>query len=431
MTWEVICGDMRIAVPMLEPGFDACVTDCPYELGFMGKSWDKSGISFQVGTWRAVYEALKPGAHLLAFGGTRTVHRIACAIEDAGFEIRDQIQWLYGSGFPKSLDVSTAIDKAAGAERETLGPRTYADGTVGHWGVGSTYADDTHTSSLKAARATKLDTAPATPEAEAWQGWGTALKPANEPIIVARKPLSESTVAANVLRYGTGAINVDGCRIRIEDGDDIYAKNPHTVNQASNEIYGAFKAGSEYRVPSGRWPSNVILGCACEVEHGEGCAVRLLDEQSGHLHGAGYAQGPQEKWAYDLSETNTYGDGFVRAAGARFGDSGGASRFFYCAKASKEERRGGNHPTVKPVALMRHLVRLVTPPGGRVLDPFAGTFKTGEACVFEGFDFVGIDLDEANCETGRLRLSRASGKPAELPRPKRREKETPLFPGAE
>lgn len=435
MSYEVINGDMRIAVPMLEPGFDSCVTDCPYELNFMGKSWDRSGISFQVGTWRAAYEALKPGAHLLAFGGTRTVHRIACAIEDAGFEIRDQIQWLYGSGMPKGRDISKAIGRAAGG-------------------------------------------------AEQWAGWNTTLKPGHEPIVVARKPLSESTVEGNVLKYGTGGINVGACRIAIDPSDDIHSKNPHTVNRASNQVYGAFRAGSEYEVPEGRWPANVILTHSpeCEAqglkrvkgtkrpgrngsagafgrngiygraagdgqraaptyadedgsetveswECAPGCSVRLLNEQSGALHGAGN-KSPRAGVGddYELSAV-----GFRAYKGPPtviYRDSGGASRFYYCAKASQEERRGGNHPTVKPVALMRYLVRLVTPKGGRVLDPFAGTFKTGEACVIEGFDFTGIDLEEANCETGRLRLARASGQFVELPRAVKRQIETPLFGGA-
>ncbi len=381
MRAEVVNGDMRIAVPLLEPGFDSCVTDPPYELGFMGRAWDKSGVSFQVGTWRAVYGALKPGAHLLAFGGTRTVHRIACAIEDAGFEIRDQIQWLYGSGFPKSRNVSKEMEKEAYFE-----------------------------------------------EAERWQGWGTGLKPACEPIVVARKPLSESTVAANVLKYGTGAINVDASRVRraADDRFDYGVDGDEAQTTGESGIYGKFAAVTPYAPHAeGRWPANVILGCACEVEHDEGCAVRLLDEQSGVLTSNGQAR------PYRRGENNVYGKFNPDAmAPPRQTSKGGASRFFYCAKATKEERRGGSHPTVKPVALMRYLVRLVTPKAGRVLDPFAGTFKTGEGCVFEGFDFTGVELEEGNCTTGRLRLKRARGEWAEMPRPNRRQIDTPLFGGA-
>jgi DNA modification methylase len=473
---EIIWGDALIEMPMLAAAsFDSCVTDPPYELGFMGRGWDKSGVSFRPETWRAVFELLKPGAHLLAFGGSRTSHRIACAIEDAGFEIRDTIMWLYGSGFPKSLDVSKAIDKQGGESIAWFGPWLRSErerrgikqkdlaahfpsksggvtGCVANWELGLNLPTpeqfnilcDALDLSFKRIEEVEREvigyndrpkgwftgkdghdiTAPATETARQWEGWGTALKPAHEPIIVARKPLAEPNVAANVLEHGTGAINVDACRIEAADSQLVekYA-SVRNAPPRDNNVYGAdSRPRSEGNLEPhvlGRWPANVVLGCACEVEHEEGCAVRMLDEQSGDVKGAvsnGKRQG-----------TGFHGNFGGQAQTPGFNDAGGASRFYYCAKATRDERAGGDHPTVKPVSLMRWLVRLVTPPGGRVLDPFAGTFKTGEACVIEGFDFAGIEQDAKHCETGRARMLRAQGKPAELPKVERRQIPTPLF----
>ncbi len=215
------CLDVLRTLP--DNSVDSIVTDPPYELGFMNKRWDSTGIAYDVNVWRQCLRVLKPGGHLLAFGGSRTYHRLACAVEDAGFEIRDQIMWVYGSGFPKSLDVSKAIDKAAGAERERTGRRRVCQGTPIH-------KNGSHTSSPGWARPwmdapdeekeTLWETLPATPDALRWQGWGTALKPAHEPLVMARKPLAERTVAANVLKWGCGALNVDGCRVEAPDGVD-------------------------------------------------------------------------------------------------------------------------------------------------------------------------------------------------------------------
>lgn len=344
MTWRVLEGDCAEELKALpDNSFDSIVTDPPYALDFMGKSWDSFGGGKGFQAWCEEWSAeclrvLKPGGHLAAFGGTRTYHRMACAIEDAGFEIRDSLHWLYGSGFPKSLDVSKAIDKAAGAEREVTGVRQYADGTRGHFADASVYGDVMD-------GAKKFDTAPSTPAAIEWEGWGTALKPAHEPIVLARKPFP-GTVAANVLAYGTGGINVDACRVAGEV--------PHTIqgqSQNAGQLYGADQRDQREFVPnaSGRWPPNVLLS---------GDAVGELDQQSG------------------------------------------ASRFFPCfkyqAKASKRERPtvdGVSHPTVKPVELMRWLVRLVTPLGGLVLDPFGGTGTTAAACELEGFDSVLIERE--------------------------------------
>lgn len=323
---------------------------------------------------------LKPGGHLLAFGGTRTWHRLACAIEDAGFEMRDSIAWMYGSGFPKSLDVSKAIDKAAGAAREVVGTRTSGQ-TAGMQALGP--------SGIKGG---DYDiTAPATEAAQQWQGWGTALKPAFEPICVARKPLV-GTVAANVLAYGTGALNIDGSRIGTEGGgwNGLTAAGG-TWNA---ETTGLRKTG-EPSAPAGRWPANVVL---------DESQAEALDEQTAHLTGGGAS-----RFFYCAREDEPCGSEGIGTTGncsdtaAQDGVSTGVapvaietlgSRFMYVAKAPKSERPvvdGVAHATVKPLALMRWLVRLVTPPGGTVLDPFGGSGTTVEAAMLEGFDVIAIE----------------------------------------
>jgi hypothetical protein len=308
---------------------DAIVTDPPYELGFMGKKWDATGIAYSVELWREVLRVLKPGGHLLAFGGTRTYHRMTCAIEDAGFEIRDCVAWMYGTGFPKSLN--------------------------GPWG-------------------------------------GTALKPAHEPIVLARKPLI-GTVAANVQAHGTGALNVDGCRIGLAPGDQKseggrFDRGDYKGQQGGVAFGKAERCGTNTD-NLGRWPANVCL----DEE-----AAALLDAQSGELHArgnAGASKGGGGMYGHGPT-LNTFGAG----------DSGGASRFFYTAKASRKERGAGNtHPTVKPLALMRWLCRLVTPPGGLVLDPFTGSGTTALACKREGFRFIGIEREAAYVDIALDRLA--------------------------
>ena len=329
---------------------DSVVTDPPYELGFMGKSWDSTGIAYNVEMWKEVLRVLKPGGHLLAFGGTRTYHRMACAIEDAGFEIRDQMQWIYGSGFPKNMDISKAIDKKLGKTREVIGQYQYPDGKprVNH-------EQHKGTSFMSGGKAGKPIEAPASDEAKQWDGWGTALKPANEPIVVARKPLSEKTVAANVLRWGTGGLNIGGCRIgtkvRFNDGAGN-KPGGNALMMSKKEMPQDFKG-----TPCvGRFPANIILD---EV------AGELLDAQTGTL-----ASGGGE-------------------------NTGCASRFFYCAKAAKKERGEGNvHPTVKPLKLMKYLVKLVTPPKGVVLDPFTGSGTTAIACMNTKRNFIGFEMDK-------------------------------------
>ncbi|AEK08614.1 DNA methylase [Mycobacterium phage DLane] len=353
---------------------DAVVCDPPYELAFMGKKWDGSGIAFDVEMWEQCLRVLKPGGHLLAFGGSRTWHRLTVAIEDAGFEIRDSIAWLYGSGFPKSLDVSKAIDKAAGAKREALGTAVYGDGHVQRSSESIGYGG------CDPSADTRIVTAPATDAAKQWQGWGTALKPSFEPVVVARKPLV-GTVAANVLEHGTGALNIDACRVEAEGRPLLVLDAKETDNSAyAGRMNGSLAGGSKAAgtTDQGRWPTNVVFDEAAAAE---------LDAQTGTLKSglmrAGTKRAARDGAVYGrLDEDATPRDTYA--------DSGGASRFFpvfrYEAKAPGAERPRANgvaHPTVKPLDLMRWLVRLVTPPNGVVLDPFAGSGTTAEACIHE------------------------------------------------
>jgi site-specific DNA-methyltransferase (adenine-specific) len=376
MTFFVHHGDCREVMATLDAeSVDAVVCDPPYGLSFMGKGWDHGvpGVEF----WTEALRVAKPGAHLLAFGGTRTYHRLACAIEDAGWEIRDCVMWVYGSGFPKSHDVSKAIDKAAGAER--------GRSTVRSKSVSTCYAQDEWT---RLNAGTVLDAEAITPEAAQWSGWGTALKPAWEPIIVARKPLC-GTVAENVLTHGTGGINVDGCRVGTE--------STLTIRNGNSGEHGRY--GKDDRVftrenPPGRWPANLIHDGSDEV-------VGLFPQQQS---GANPSRRGSQKFR------TAYGEfaGNEECVSRRGADSGSAARFFYCAKASKADRSADNrHPTVKPTALMRYLCRLVTPPGGFVLDPFAGSGSTGKAAVCEGFDFVGIEREAEYVEIARARIAAA------------------------
>jgi site-specific DNA-methyltransferase (adenine-specific) len=418
MTYQILHGNNLDILPTLaDNSIDSIVTDPPYELGFMGKKWDSSGIAYSVELWQQCLRVLKPGGHLLSFGGTRTYHRVAVAIEDAGFELRDSIAWLYGSGFPKSLDVSKAIDKAAGAQREVvgtnkrhIGSETWQAEDGGRWDPRD--ADDKGYKSFDI-------TAPSTPEAQTWQGWGTALKPAFEPVIVARKPI-EGTVANNVLKWGTGGLNIDGSRIV---GEANRASGWSKSGSRASENLAM--SGANYdREPKpdnslGRWPANIIL---------DPYTAELLDHQSGTSTSKSANKGLQvsgQAGGLGGSKPN-YKDGTDTVRGHN--DSGGASRFFYVAKASKrdrnegleeletkvieigDERPSGNswerrgkgqdtprqnfHPTVKPTSLMEYLIKLVTPPNGTVLDPFTGSGSTGKAAILQGFDFIGIEMTE-------------------------------------
>lgn len=393
MTATIQRADAR-QLPLADGSVDAVVCDPPYELGFMGRAWDSTGVAYDQRTWREALRVLKPGGHLLAFGGSRTWHRLCVAIEDAGFEIRDSIAWLYGSGFPKSLDVSKAIDKAAGAERAVIGTgRDHAKRTVAA-GRGATICREGGPAPIG-----QIITAPATDDAHRWQGWGTGLKPAFEPIVVARKPLA-GTVASNVLAYGTGALNIDGCRVGNTVETWPVSRGPNTGNSMAGGVMAKRTTGT---APPGRWPSNVVLthqpllddhgqiiGDACAGGCVAGCPVAELDQQSGTLHARGNVH------------PSTSGGGRMLRPGPTIaadhgpGDSGGASRYFptfrYQAKADDWERpviNGAAHPTVKPLDLIRWLCRLITPPGGLILDQFAGSGTTLEAALLEGFRAIG------------------------------------------
>lgn len=314
---------------------DSVVTDPPYGLSFMNKKWDHDVPSVEF--WKEVLRVLKPGGHVLSFGGTRTYHRMAVNIEDAGFEIRDQIMWLYGSGFPKSLNVGKKI-----------------------------------------------------PE---YEGFGTALKPANEPIVLARKPLSEKTIVDNVLKWGTGALNIDGCKIPsekpIESG---------RAGRSSTEGFCTPNITNLKEYSEGRWPANVIL---------DEIAGELLDEQSGVLKPAG---NKDQSSRFKNTSGGCFSTHYENQKSIAT-ESGGASRFFYCAKASKSERNRGlenstnGHPTVKPIKLMEYLIKLITPPNGVVLDPFMGSGSTGVAAKNLGFDFVGMELDQEYFEIAEKRIN--------------------------
>lgn len=419
---KLILGDSVDKLKELDDNsIDSIVTDPPYGLSFMGKKWDYDVPSQEI--FEECLRVLKPGGYLLSFAGSRTYHRMAVRVEDAGFEIRDQIMWIYGSGFPKSQNISKMIDKKAGVERKVIGeydPRSKFDGSNrSDREIGGQQVAPSKTSKLSI-------TAPATDEAKQYEGWGTALKPAHEPIVMARKPLSEKTVVNNVLEWGTGGINIDDSRIGVDDNDDIFAKNPHTkggFGHSDASIYGNSKGSENYDPTQGRFPANVIF----DEEAG-----KILDEQTGELSTVG---SPKK---IDNSKTSIFGAGVPGFQ--MYGDKGGASRFFYCPKTSKRDRNEGldefeektrsdankmmgksgnfktgsgndrttefknNHPTVKPTDLMLYLIRLVTPKGGTTLDPFMGSGSSGKAATRGGFDFVGIEREEEYMEIAESRI---------------------------
>ena len=384
----ILVGDCKEQMAkMPDNSVDSIVTDPPYGLEFMGKEWDK-GVP-PVDYWQEALRILKPGGHLLSFGGSRTYHRMACAIEDAGFEIRDQIMWVYGSGFPKSLNVGKAIDKAAGYWRGR---------------AGKVASENSSMSGANYERSDKGE--PITPEAKQWEGWGTALKPAHEPIVVARKPF-DGTVANNVLAHGTGAMNIDGCRVETMGNDIPSAGNRTATFGTQQTVSGGDGSGGWQAEPTGRFPANFIHDGSDEV-------LELFPNAKGGTwnttKGARHFNNDGNLTEYKMSKQDI--------------SSGSAARFFYCAKANKKERNAGltgepvresdrtkddgaggdnprnrsntpkqnHHPTVKPVALMRYLVRLVTPPNGIVFDPFLGSGTTAVAAILEGFEWSGCEI---------------------------------------
>jgi site-specific DNA-methyltransferase (adenine-specific) len=400
---------------MASNSIDSIVTDPPYELGFMGKSWDSTGIANDVQLWKEVLRVLKPGGHLLSFGGSRTYHRMAVAIEDAGFEIRDQIMWVYGSGFPKSLNIDKAIDKAAGVEREVLGvKRMQPDIRGNNYAQGKRdYAGDT---------VPQYITEPATAAAKQWQGWGTALKPAHEPIVLARKPV-EGTVANNVLTYGVGGLNIDGTRVAYQGDYRSPARANGDVNSGGSFGAGVVPFDDAKAEQLGRFPANFIHDGSDEV-------VELFPNSNGaggstpNVKVTGFGDGiGNGTTIYTPDDRKEFNSG-----------SGSAARFFYCAKASKRDRNEGldgfdtkeihrygagigegltpnapaldknHHPTVKPTDLMQYLCRLITPPNGTILDPFLGSGSTGKAAMYEGFNFVGIELTDEYLPIAKARI---------------------------
>lgn len=429
MQYQLEHGDcLEVLRTLADSSVDAIITDPPYGLSFMGKKWDYDVPGVKI--WAECLRVLKPGGHLLAFAGTRTQHRMAVRIEDAGFEIRDMIAWVYGSGFPKSLDVSKAIDKAAGAEREVIGKTVRSANRAAA-------PDQSGGKSYRLEGESEI-TRPATDEAKQWQGWGTALKPALEPITVARKPLV-GTVAANVLGHGTGALNIDGCRVPAE-----------TMPQNTGNGGMPRRHEDEQRDPGivsqphalGRWPANVIhdgsneILAAFPVAPGQmaDASRSTKPRNSQHIYGA-LRRGRGDEASANTDNAGAVG--FSMRPGMRRLDTGSAARFFYCPKASRADRNegteglpqrqggmvsntsgqhltrrddyeppqvGNHHPTVKPTDLMSYLCRLVTPPGGLVLDPFMGSGSTGKACMREGFRFLGIEREAEYLAIARARI---------------------------
>lgn len=376
---KLITNDCIAAMKeMPENSVDSIVTDPPYELGFMGKSWDSTGIAFNVAVWREALRVLKPGGHLIAFSGSRTYHRMAVAIEDAGFEIRDQIMWVYGSGFPKSMSVSKAVESHLlnGKSNPIALRKTEQEGDGESYqltGKNNGILGETRVYDRK-------EFTPSTDQAKEWEGWGTALKPAHEPMVLARKPIA-GTVANNVLTYGVGGLNIDGSRV---EGEVPSVPQPAG---GSGDIYG-FKNGegrngqmSEPH-PSGRWPANFIHdGLDTEWAKFFYCAKTSKRDRNEGLDGFEEKQQDESR-----KEGNPGGD--------------------------NPRNRGVNkvanyHPTVKPTDLMRYLVRLVTPANGTVLDPFMGSGSTGKACVYEGFDFIGIDMTQEYVDIAQARIDYA------------------------
>lgn len=440
-SYKLYNGNMLDMLEVIEPNtIDSIVCDPPYELNFMGKGWDNSGIAFQPDTWKKCYEVLKPGGYLLAFGGSRTFHRIACAIEDAGFEIRDTICWMYGSGFPKSMSLGKVIEG-----KQVLGSANVKDikklkgkkEIVG----GGWNANEVEQGKRKIEyEQVKTEVEYTTELGKKWQGWGTALKPSFEPIIVARKPFKGSLVD-NVIEYGVGGINIDECRVET-NGEQV---DIHHTKGASMFNQGNYKEIDRFNSTQGRFPANTILTYD-ETDFDEVCGGFPITE----THSMG-----NKKTA---KSTGMFGVGNITNMN-RISSKGSASRYFYCAKASKKDRdegldeleskkfysnlntkngsgerldgratpiRKNTHPTVKPTELMQYLVRLVTPNGGTVLDPFNGSGSTGKAVMYENkernknYKYIGIELTEEYLPIAKARIEYVCNLPI-------KEKQTNIF----
>ena len=425
--YKLYLGNMLDMLEVIEPNsIDSIITDPPYELNFMGKGWDNSGIAFQPDTWKKCYEVLKPGGYLLAFGGSRTFHRIACAIEDAGFEIRDTIMWLYGSGFPKSMNIGLTIDKKNGVESKVVGK--------GKSGNTSKAFNDYQYRIDEGIYSTSGNYEIKEAQNE-WQGWGTALKPSFEPIIVARKPFKGSLVD-NVIEYGVGGINIDECRVNFSNNEPDKRVGKIDIQKGASK--NPFATGiSDYDNTTyknnGRFPANTILTYD-ETDFDEVCGGFPYTKDKAHIRNKinGYKN--------DGSFLDNLNKPKMATELSGYTDSGSASRYFYCAKASKKDRdegldafnqekvndgrqtpidnafqrgetlRKNIHPTVKPCDLMQYLVRLVTPNGGIILDPFNGSGSTGKAVMYENkernkkYKYIGIELTEEYLPISKARI---------------------------
>ena len=381
---KIIHGDCLEKLKDLpDNSVDSIVTDPPYELGFMGKSWDSTGIANNKDMWAECLRVLKPGGHLLAFSGTRTYHRMASAIEDAGFEVRDMIEWVYGSGFPKSLNIGKAVDKLQGNERKIVGEKRTPDGKTwserrpngditGYVGNGENKKENTQGIETKGT--------------SEWEGWGTALKPAHEPICMARKPLSEKTVAENCLKWGTGGINIDESRVGTEQ--------TITRGRSSGGTYDIGLNNPEFtQTNTGRFPANLLHDNSEEVRE---CFPNESERFfKSIIYQAKASKSERNRGCEGLEEkANIY---MARANGTG-GIQPGMERFATLPKAN-------NHPTVKPIALMEYLIKMVTKPGGIVLDPFAGSGTTLVAAKKNGYNYIGIELTEDYIPIIKARLS--------------------------
>lgn len=414
-------GDCIDIGSVLQPNsIDTVITDSPYGIKFMSKKWDH-GVP-AVPFWEEIFKVTKPGGYLFAFGGTRTFHRLACNIEDAGWNIIDCIGWVYGVGFPKGLNVSKAIDKHLGAERDVVG---YDESRVRPNRTGKVLGEKEYDRSDNGATIT----APKTKEAIEWDGWGTALKPAWEPIIVARKPL-EGTVAENILKYGVGAMNIDASRVGIRTKNESgWSKTGAKASENRAMSGNNYDREPKDEVGVGRFPANFIHDGSEEV-------VSLFPDSKS-------TGGQSSLGAFRNGKVFGKGEDIRCNADPGFGDNGSASRFFYCAKASKRDRdemeediamakqisqkygmktsvdsregrtegertetpKANFHPCVKPTKLMRYLCKLANPPNGVILDPFMGSGSTGKAAILEGFKFVGIELEKDYLQIAKRRIN--------------------------
>ena len=392
-----------------DESIDAVITDPPYEINFMNNKWDNNGVAFKKETWEKCYKVLKKGGYLLAFGSSRTFHRIAVAIEDAGFEIRDTIMWLYGSGFPKSVSVGKVIESKLLNGSANVKDIKKLDGiketTTAGWNKKEIEAGKRDKEYIQ----TKTTVNYKTEEGKKWDGWGTALKPAYEPIIVARKPI-DKTIVENVMNYGVGGLNIDECRVPCENR--TIPINSADTKKDTEHLFGALHNNVQReRVGStlGRFPANIILTYD-ETDEQEVCGG-MPETKSG----------ANKERTSDGFNKNSYGKGIGIKVGmnnGEYGDSGSASRYFYCAKASKKDRDDGLketniHPTVKPTELMQYLVRLVTPKGATILDCFNGSGSTGKAVMFENkernaeYKYIGIEMNEEYLTIAKQRIESA------------------------